>query len=139
MSEPEVEVDLIGDVDGTNPAPQKALQDTVWIADWTFDTGAPCSEAGWTHVDNHILNDGVQYWHLETGFTTATGMAGNSFAVGYHGNVCCTDSDGYDNDWYQGIRITYTDVGGAGTPTLSLDYIVDSEAGFDFLNIETDS
>ena len=33
VSEPEVEVDLIGDVDGTNPAPQKALQDTVWLAD----------------------------------------------------------------------------------------------------------
>ena len=139
LAEPEVEVDLVGDVDGTNPLPQKALQDTIWIADWTHDTGAPCSEAGWTHVDNHILNDGVEFWHIETGFTTATGMAGNSFAVGYHGNFCCVDSDGYDNGWYQGIRIHYTDVDGAKTPTLSLDYIVDSEAGFDFLNIETDS
>ena len=139
LAEPEIEVDLVGDVDGTNPLPQKALQDTIWIAEWTFDTGAPCSETGWTHVDNHILNDGVQFWHIETGFTTATGMAGNSFAVGYHANVCCADSDGYDNNWYQGVRITYTDVAGAGTPTLSLDYIVDSEAGFDFLNIETDS
>ena len=139
VSAPDVEVDLVGDVDGTNPLPQKALQDTIWIADWSFDHGASCTEAGWTHVDNHIRNDGVQYWHIETGFTTATGMTGNSFAVGYHGNVCCVDADGYDNDWYQGVRITYTDVGGAGTPTLSLDYIVDSEAGFDFLNIETDS
>jgi len=46
LAEPEIEVDVIGDVDGTNPAPQKALQDTTWIADWSFDTGAPCSEAG---------------------------------------------------------------------------------------------
>ena len=148
LAEPDVEVDLVGDVDGTEPAPQKALQDTIWIADWNFDVGfSACTSTGWTHVDNHILNDGVQYWHLETGFTTdrdpglpvVPGMAGNSFAVGYHGSVCCADADGYDNDWYQAIRIPYTDVAGAATPTLSLDYIVDTESGFDFLNIETDS
>lgn len=134
VSEPDVEVDIVGDVDGTNPAPQKALQDTVWIADWTFDTGAPCSEAGWTHVDNHILNDGIEYWHMETGFTSAAGIAGNSWAVGYHNNQCCTDTDGYDNDWYQALRLTYV-----GAATISLDYMVDSEAGFDFFQIETDS
>ncbi len=131
---PQFEPGVVGDVDGVNPSPQKALQDTVWIADWSFDTGAPCSEAGWTHVDNHILNDGANYWHIETGFTTPSGVTGKSAAVGYHGNVCCTDADGYDNDWYQAIRITYT-----GAATISLDYIVDSEAGYDFLQIETDS
>lgn len=26
-------IDTVGDVDGTYPAPRKALQDTVWIAD----------------------------------------------------------------------------------------------------------
>jgi hypothetical protein len=121
VSEPELEVDIIGDVDGTNPAPQKALQDTVWIADWTFDTGAPCSETGWTHVDNHVLNDGIEYWHMETGFASAAGIAGNSWAVGYHNNACCTDSDGYDNDWYQALRLTYT-----GNANISLDFMVDS-------------
>jgi len=134
IAEPELESGVIGDVDGLNPAPQKVLQDTVWIADWSFDTGAPCSETGWTHVDNHILNDGSNYWHIETGFVTATGMTGNSAAVGYHNNNCCEDVDGYDNDWYQAIRMTYT-----GAATLSLDYIVDSEAGYDFLQIESDS
>ena len=128
------EVDVIGDVDGTNPAPQKALQDTVWIADWTFDTGAPCDESGWNHVDNHVLFTGDIFWHVETGYTTTTGMAGNSYAVGYHGNVCCEDTDGYDNDWYQGFRMEYQ-----GTATLSFDFIVDTEAGYDFLQIETDS
>ena len=138
--EPEIEVDLVGDVEGTDPAPQRALSDTIWIADWNFDAGfVHCDETGWTHVDNRIRNDGTIYWHLETGFTTATGMAGNSFAVGHHGSACCVGGVGYDNDWYQGIRIGYTDVAGAGTPTLSLDYIVDSEAYYDFLGIETDS
>ena len=140
LATPNVEVDRVGDVDGTNPAPQKALQDTVWIANWDFDSGfSSCSGTGWTHVDNHILNDGANYWHIETGFNTATGMAGNSFAVGYHANVCCVDADGYDNNWYQAIRIPYADVGGAAHPTVSLDYIVDSEIDFDFLQIETDS
>ncbi len=132
--EPEAEVDVVGDVDGTSPAPQKALQDTTWIADWSFDTGAPCDETDWEHVDGYILNDGISYWHIETEFTTTTGMAGNSLAVGYHDNACCAGADGYANDWYQGIRAEYT-----GAATVSLDFIVDSEAGFDFLQIESDS
>ena len=140
VSEPEVEVDRVGDVDGTAPEPQKAMQDTVWIADWNFDVGfSSCNGTGWTHVDNHILNDGVSYWHIETGYETAAGMTGKSFAVGYHGSVCCADADGYDNNWYQGIRIPYTDRGGPLNPTVSLDYIVNSEPEFDFLQIETDS
>jgi len=139
VSEPDVEVDVVGDVDGTNPAPQKALQDTTWIADWSFDTGAPCSEAGWVHVDNHILNDGVNWWHshLAADFPAqTTGMTGNVYAVGYHNNLCCDNSSGYMTDWYQGYRATYT--GGSGA-TISLDWIVDSEGGFDFLQIESDS
>ena len=104
IAEPEIDVDVIGDVDGTNPAPQKALQDTTWIADWSFDIGAPCSEAGWEHEDGHILNDGSLYWHIETGLVTTTGVTGNSFAVGFHDNVCCVGPDGYANDWYQAIR-----------------------------------
>jgi hypothetical protein len=134
IAAPEVEQDLVGDVDGTQPASQKALQDTVWIADWTFDAGAACDETGWIHADNHILNDGSNDWHIETGFTTPAGIAGMSAAVGYHDNVCCAGPDGYANDWYQAIRITYT-----GAATISLDYIVDTETGFDFLQVETDS
>ncbi len=139
IAEPELEVDVIGNVDGTSPETQKALQDTVWIADWTFDSGGACTEAGWVHVDNHILNDGVSYWHphLAADFPPQTsGMAGNVYAVGYHDNPCCEDASGYATDWYQGYRATYT--GGSGA-TISMDWIVDSEAGFDFLQIESDS
>jgi hypothetical protein len=35
FAEPQVEVDIIGDVEGTMPAPQKVLQDTTWIAETT--------------------------------------------------------------------------------------------------------
>ena len=42
--------------------------------------------------------------------------------------------NGYDNDWYYGIRIPY-----AGAATVSFDFLVDSEAGFDFLSVESDS
>ncbi len=139
VAEPEIEVDAVGDVDGTNPAPQKALQDTIWIADWSFDTGAPCSEEGWVHVDNYILNDGVSYWHSHgaTDFPAQTsGMTGNVYALGYHDEPCCEAASGYASDWYQGYRANYS--GGAGA-TISLDWIVDSEGGFDFLQIETDS
>ena len=49
------EVDAVGDVDGTAPAPSKVLQDTIWIADWSFDSGATCVSTGWVKVDNRIL------------------------------------------------------------------------------------
>jgi len=133
-AEPDTGADLVGDVDGTGPARQKALQDTVWIADWTFDSGSLCDGSGWAHVDNHIRNDGSSYWHIETGFASPAGVAGKSAAVGYHDDVCCQDGDGYHNDWYQAIRIEYT-----APASMTLDYIVDSEAGYDFLQIETDS
>lgn len=107
LSEYEVDVDVVGDVDGTNPAPQKVLQDTIWIADWSFDTGAPCSEAEWVHVDNRILNDGTSYWHAQVAadFPAQTsGMAGNVYALGYHDNACCEGASGYASDWYQAYR-----------------------------------
>ena len=128
------EEDRVGDVDGTQAAPQKALQDTLWIADWSFDTGAPCNAAGWTHVDNYVLNDGAIHWHMEDRFDGQGGIEGTAAAVGYHANACCSLADGYDNDWYQAIRLFYT-----GAATLSFDYLLDSEDGFDFLQVETDS
>jgi hypothetical protein len=131
----ETDVDVVGDVDGTQPTVQKALQDTVWIADWSFDTLGPCDGTDWVHVDNHILNDGSHFWHIEpTAFSGVRTITGQSAAVGYHNNSCCEDLNGYDNDWYYGIRMTYQ-----GAATLSFDYLVDSESGFDFFQVETDS
>lgn len=43
-----------GEVDAPfapRPASGKSLQDTVWIADWTFDApGGGCTSAGWTNA-----------------------------------------------------------------------------------------
>jgi hypothetical protein len=36
---------VVGDVDGTAPVAAKALQDTVWIADWSFDGGSGCTSS----------------------------------------------------------------------------------------------
>jgi hypothetical protein len=134
IAAPETDVDLVGDVDGTNPAPQKVLQDTIWIADWSFDGGAPCSSTGWLHADNHILRDATQYWYITGSYTGVRTITGNAAAVGYVNNTCCEDLNGYDNDWYYGIRIPY-----AGAGTVHFDFLVDSESGFDFLSVESDS
>ncbi|UCE01514.1 MAG: T9SS type A sorting domain-containing protein [Candidatus Latescibacterota bacterium] len=134
FAEPQVDVDRVGDIEGTMPAPQKVLQDTIWIADWTFDEGGDCVDTGWTHVDNHILNDGVEYWDVTLDFDGDGGITGDAAALGYQNNPCCEEPNGYDNNWYQAIVILYN---GAGD--LSLDYIVDSESGFDFFQVEVDS
>mgnify|MGYP001321706236 CR=1 FL=1 len=39
VADPTPYVDILGDIEGTEPAPSKALSDTVWIADWDFDGG----------------------------------------------------------------------------------------------------
>ncbi len=110
-----------------------ANADTVWFAAWEF--GNPtCDASGWTASDNRILNDGSIHWHMESTFDGQGAIAGQAAAVGYHDNACCVTPNGYDNDWYQAIRLTYT-----GAATLSFDYLVDSEQGFDWMQVETDS
>ena len=59
---------------------------------------------------------------------------GETRTVGYNGSNCCVEPDGYDNDWYQAIRLQYT-----GSATLSFDCLLDSETEFDGLQVETDS
>ncbi|HZM16218.1 MAG TPA: hypothetical protein VFE28_09465 [Candidatus Krumholzibacteria bacterium] len=130
----EPETGLVGDVDSTFGAPQKTLADTIWIADWSFDTGGFCDDTGWMHVDNRILNDGSIHWHMESSFDGTGGIEGMAAAVGHHDNACCVEPDGYANDWYQAIRIPYTTSG-----QLSFDYLVDTEEEYDFLQVETDS
>ncbi len=136
FSEPQIDIDIIGDVDGTNPAPQKVLQDTVWIVTWTHDLGENvCDDlVGWEKVDAYIANDGVQYWDIDGTFGGNGLIAGNAAALGYENDLCCDDVNGYDNDWYQAIRIEYS-----GSGDISFDYLVDSEGGFDFLQVEEDS
>ncbi len=134
VADPALVPDIVGDVEGTLPAAQKTLQDTVWIADWGFDAGFPCADFGWQRADNRILNNGVVHWSVTASYTGTGGITGKAAVLGYSNNACCAEPTGYDNDWYQAVRITYS-----GSGFVSFDYLVDSEAGYDFLQVETDS
>jgi hypothetical protein len=149
LSSPDTYVDVVGDVDGTNPAPQKVIQDTVWIADWTFDTGA-CDGSlpvGWHKGDNYIRDGHGQYepglsnpveWTVDNAHDLTGGITGNAARAGYINDVCAVDqAGGYYNGMYQGLRIEYE--GGGGTPAIRFDYLLDSEGGYDFMQVETDS
>jgi len=94
LAMPELEVDIVGNSDCTHPMPQKILQDTIWIADWTFDTAVPCDDAGWERVDNRILNDGLIHWEVTGTFDGMGGISGNAAALGYNDNLCCTQPNG---------------------------------------------
>ena len=123
-------VDVVGDVDGTFPQVQKAAVDTIWIATWNFEG---CDDSGWVRSDNRILNDGNVYWSVNSNFNGLANILGEAAALGHH-DLCWEQPDGYDNAWYQGICIHYL-----GDSYLSFDYLLDSEGGFDFLQVETDS
>jgi hypothetical protein len=97
LAEPMIDVDIVGNRDGRLPAPQKALQDTIWIADWTFDSGGECVDTGWTHVDNSVRNDGTVWWDVVADFDGNGGILGNAAALGYQNNPCCEEPNGYDN------------------------------------------
>jgi hypothetical protein len=125
--------DVIGDVDGTAPAAGKVLADTVWIADWTFDNGAPCNESGWVKYDNRILNDGSNYWVVDNRFAGTGGIVSKAAILSRH--TLTWPTDGYGNNWDYSIILKYK---GAGS-TLSFKYLSDSEPGFDFVTVEADS
>jgi hypothetical protein len=119
---------------------RKVQQDTIWIADWSFDSGSVCDDSGWERVDNRILNDGEVFWQVNSAFSNVGGIAGNAAVLGTDdGNPCCVFPGGYANDWYQAVRIEYT----GSAATLSFDYLLDSEPRgfrlFDFMQVEADS
>jgi hypothetical protein len=147
-------VDVVGSADGT-PAVSKAAQDTIWIADWSFDPG--CTNAfnndssagqqvpGWFRSDLRILNSGIEYWHIRNSFdgalvdTLAAGagddvfITGNAAVLTNH-DLCWGFPDGYGTSWYQAICMRYV-----GDSLLDFNVLVDSESGFDFLYVQTDS
>jgi len=127
------EVDAVGDVDGTAPAPSKVLQDTVWIADWSFDSGAVCVSTGWVKVDNRILG-GAHYWVVDNRFAGLGGVIVSKSAILSKHDLCWA-RDGYGNDWDMSIKLKYA---GAGA-TLTFNKAGDSEPGFDFGTVEADS
>jgi hypothetical protein len=124
---------LVGDVEGTMPAPQKVLQDTTWIADWSFDgPGGSCTSTGWVEWDNRILNDGSNYWVVDNRFD-GTGGIDNKAAVLSKHDLCWVVSDGYGNDWDYSVICKYK-----GASMLAFNFLSDSEPGYDFVTVETD-
>jgi hypothetical protein len=142
-------------VDAPAPVVSKAASDTIWIADWSFDPG--CTNAfsndssegeqvpGWSRHDLRIKNDGNVYWHVRDDYdgavvdTLAAGPGDDRFisgnaAVLVHHDLCWAIPDGYGSNWYQAICIRYV-----GDSHLTFDVLVDTEEGFDFLVVQTDS
>jgi hypothetical protein len=100
-------------------SPQKTLADTLWIASWSFDASTGhCTDTGWQKVDNYIRNDGSLYWSVGAEFGGVGGINGKAATLGYSNNVCCAQISGYDNDWYQGIRLHYSGSAGPGRRAL---------------------
>ena len=129
------ETGLVGDLDGSNPMPAKALQDTIWIADWTFDApGGGCDDTGWVKIDNRILNDGSNYWSIGTAFNGKNGIV-NKAAILSRNDPCWEVCPGYGNNWDYSIICKYRGTGA----TLSFNFVSDSEPGFDFVTVEADS
>ena len=148
----DVDVDRVG---GMADRVSKAAGDTIWIADWSFDPG--CTNAfsdawstgeqvpGWFRRDDRVLSDGKIYWHVRDSFdgalvdTLAAGagddvlISGNAAVLTHH-DLCWGFPDGYGTEWYQAISIRYV-----GDSLLDFDVLVDSEEGFDFLFVQTDS
>jgi hypothetical protein len=146
------DVDRVG---GAAVRVSKAVGDTIWIADWSFDPG--CTNAfsdawtageqvpGWLRSDNRILSDGNVYWHVRDSFagalvdTLGAGAGDDAFITGNaavltHHDLCWGFPDGYGSSWYQAICIRYV-----GDSLLDFDVLVDTEEGFDFLLVQTDS
>ncbi len=129
--ESEIEPDVIGNPDGSLPAQQSTTSDTTWIADWDFEGIRRCDNQGWQRVDYRIANDGQVHWRVDDAFAGIGGIRGSAAVLG--GSSSCWQGSGYCNDWYQAIRVEYI-----GASSLSFDHALDSEDGFDFLQIEVD-
>jgi hypothetical protein len=130
--ETEQESPVVGDVEGTGAVPSKALQDTVWIADWNFDGGAGCTTAGWVQFDQRIFNDGSNHWVVNNSLADSFGISGNAAMLRNH-NVCW-DGDGYGNDADYSVIVKYR-----GSATVSFTYLSDTEPEYDYVLVEADS
>lgn len=122
----------LGD-DASTPVAGKVLQDTVWIADWSFDPG--CTSTGWVKFDERILNDGTQYWGVTADYAGDGGGTITSNGAALRRHNLCWPGDGYGNNWDYSIVLKYS----GSTATLAFKYIGDSEPGFDFITVESDS
>src|SRR5262249_15496283 len=139
FASPDIEPDVVGPL---QPVAAKALEDTIWIADWSFDAGANCTDAGWVKYDNRILNTHVDsdFWHVDNRFNGFTDgamppnvLVHNKAAILSHHDLCWA-SDGYGNDNDFSIILK-----GAAGGMLSFNRVSDSEPSFDFVLVEADS
>ena len=128
------EVDTVGEV-GADALPQKTLQDTVWIADWSFDSGSGCTSAGWVAWDNRILNvhNDSEFWHIDNRFAGQGGVIVNRAAVLSKHDLCWVQ-DGYGNDNDFSIILKYS----GPNATLEFDKASDTDPGWDYVEIELD-
>lgn len=130
LASPPERPDVVGEIHSKASTVQA---DTVWIANWDFDAGSRCDDTGWERHDLRAPNDGSLFWSVGSGFAGTGSFSGNAAILGRH-DLCWVYPDGYDNDWYQAIRIEFV-----APSFLSFDYIVDSESGYDDIRVEVDS
>jgi hypothetical protein len=120
--------DRLSEGAGMMSAPTKVLADTIWIADWTLDSG---TAPGWTAIDNRILNNGQTYWSTSSRYA-GTGEVVGKAAVLRAFMPCWTDT-GYGNNWDQSLKVNYQ-----GTSArLAFDVVLETESS-DGLTIEAD-
>ena len=120
----------------TTPVAGKVLQDTIWIADWTFDAAdGSCDDTGWVRYDARIWNDGTNYWGVTTAYDGAGGGRIDNAAAALRKHDLCWGGDGYGNSWDYSIILKYA----GSTATLAFKFISDSESSFDFIKVEGDS
>src|SRR5262249_29152214 len=108
---PQTELDVTGP---QQPVAAKALGDTVWIADWSFDgADGACNSAGWVKYDNRILNTHVDsdFWHVDNRFdgltdgaVMPTQLIFNNAAILSRHDLCWA-ADGYGNNLDFSIKL----------------------------------
>ena len=122
--------------EGTAPVAGKVLQDTIWIADWSFDgPDGSCNSDGWIAYDNRILNDGTNFWATNNSYSGAGGGTITNNAAILKKHDLCWAYDGYGNNWDYSLICKYS----GSTATLAFKFVADTEGGFDFVKVEADS
>jgi len=90
-----------------------------------------CPTNNWVKYDNRILNDGSNYWKVNANYSGTGGIVNNAVVLAKHDlswSATATERLGL---------LAHPEVQGAST--LSFAYLCDSEPGFDFITVETDS
>ncbi len=127
------EAQLTHPATAADPSPvATTADDTLWIADWHFDSGGCTDAAGWTGYDNRVLNDGSNYWSVSASFAGTGSITSNAAVLRKHDLSWARD--GYGNNWDYSIVLKYM-----GASTLSFDFLSDTEWDNDFVQVEVDS